>query len=208
MNVLALGPHPDDIAIGCGATLFKMASRGDIVTCYVFTDCRDELPEGWAADSLVLEEKAAMGFLEVQHLYFFSNVFKNKSLERKRQGVLDILYALKGWPDVVFCPSSYNSNQDHLTVHNEAKRAFRSSTVLGYATPSSDYGFTPSPVYMPLSEVDVDVKRDAIACYLSQFELKRPYFDRDWMRAMARVCGLECSWPLAERFENVRFVMR
>src|ERR1041384_2133012 len=37
MNVLAIGPHPDDIELGCGGTLLAHRARGDRVAMLVMT---------------------------------------------------------------------------------------------------------------------------------------------------------------------------
>ena len=38
MKILALGAHPDDIEIGCGATLLKFARAGHKVYLYIATN--------------------------------------------------------------------------------------------------------------------------------------------------------------------------
>ena len=38
MNILAIGPHPDDIEIGCGGTLIKYAQAGHAVSLMILTD--------------------------------------------------------------------------------------------------------------------------------------------------------------------------
>ena len=38
MGVLAVGAHPDDVELGCGATLARHARRGDEITLLVMTD--------------------------------------------------------------------------------------------------------------------------------------------------------------------------
>ena len=37
MNILAIGPHPDDIEIGCAGTLIKYAQRGHEVSLLIIT---------------------------------------------------------------------------------------------------------------------------------------------------------------------------
>ncbi len=37
MNILAIGPHPDDIEFGCGGALIKYAERGHNVYLFVLT---------------------------------------------------------------------------------------------------------------------------------------------------------------------------
>ena len=37
MNILAIGPHPDDIEIGCGGTLIKYSQKGHNVFLLIIT---------------------------------------------------------------------------------------------------------------------------------------------------------------------------
>lgn len=37
-SVLALGAHPDDLELGCGATLAKLASQGVQITAVIFSE--------------------------------------------------------------------------------------------------------------------------------------------------------------------------
>jgi len=40
MNILAIGPHPDDIEVGCAGTLIKYAQRGHKVFLLIITKGR------------------------------------------------------------------------------------------------------------------------------------------------------------------------
>ena len=51
MNVLAIGAHPDDIELGCGATLATHRMRGDAIWLLVMTTGErgpPRLPVEWA----------------------------------------------------------------------------------------------------------------------------------------------------------------
>jgi len=207
LKILALGAHPDDIENGCGATLSKMVRTKEAeVTARVFTQCRDAVPKGWSENTLLNEFALAMKVLGVTDASAYD--YDNKALYDDRQAILDILYAVQDDFDLVFCPSSFNSNQDHRTVFSEARRAFRGTSILGYTTPSSDYGFAQAAIYSVFTPYDLEIKVKALRCYKSQFELKRPYFGDEYTRSLASVTGTECWHPLAEKFENIRFVMR
>jgi LmbE family N-acetylglucosaminyl deacetylase len=51
MNVLAIGAHPDDVELGCGATLIRHIARGDHVTVLVMTG--EERSDGGALGALL-----------------------------------------------------------------------------------------------------------------------------------------------------------
>ena len=110
--------------------------------------------------------------------------------------------------DIVFTHSSFSSNQDHTTLYNETKRAFRGTTILGYNTPPSDYGFAANPVFYLVDHEDIEVKLKMLDCYKSQQELERPYLTPEYTRALLKANGVECWQPWAERFELIRMVVR
>jgi GlcNAc-PI de-N-acetylase len=56
MRILAIGSHPDDIELGCGATLLRAREEGASVTILVLTDGRlgPGDPEGFTATRALL----------------------------------------------------------------------------------------------------------------------------------------------------------
>ena len=52
---LFIGPHPDDIEIGCGATVARLAAEGKQITFLIMTDGRygDGCSDGIKGDELV-----------------------------------------------------------------------------------------------------------------------------------------------------------
>jgi N-acetylglucosamine malate deacetylase 1 len=207
MNILALGAHPDDIEVGAAASLALLIRKEDAdVDMVAFTRCTDEVPEGWPDDTLEMEFRESTGVLKASCTIFD---YPNKYLETVRQKVLDYLYSIKEKDyDMVFCPSSFCSNQDHITVHNEAKRAFRATTILGYNSPSSDYGFAANPVFIIVQPEDVEVKVRMLKAYRSQAVLGRTYMDAEYARGMLQANAVECWNRYAERFELIRMVMK
>src|SRR3954453_7403077 len=66
MRVLAIGAHPDDSELGCGATLLAHAARGDHVTLLVMTT-GEQGPQD--ARSRVIEQEEAAGILNADLLW-------------------------------------------------------------------------------------------------------------------------------------------
>jgi LmbE family N-acetylglucosaminyl deacetylase len=208
MKVLVLGAHPDDEA-GCAATLALLRrTKNAEIHMVAFSWCSDEVPKGWSIDTLEQEFRESAGVLKADQSTIYD--YPNKALESVRQKILDHLYVLRkeNEYDIVFCPSSFNSNQDHITVYNEAKRAFRTTTILGYTSPSSDYGFAANPVFYVVTLEDIEVKIRMLKAYRSQQALGRPYMDAEYARGMLQSNGVEAWVPFAERFELIRMVVR
>ena len=63
MNVVAVGAHPDDVELGCGATLLRHVARGDEVTILVMTTGQRGLVEGMSRPK---EQQAAAAMLGVE----------------------------------------------------------------------------------------------------------------------------------------------
>jgi LmbE family N-acetylglucosaminyl deacetylase len=205
-KVLALGAHPDDIELGCAATIHKFIRTGKEVKSVIFTDCHDAVPKGWPKTSLREEARRSMKVLGVSNVAIYN--FPNKRLLDKRQEILDLLYAFwRDWPELVLVPSMYNSHQDHIVVTEEAKRAFRGISIFGYAHPHSDYGFASDAIYSSLTHQDAEAKLRAIKEYKSQFVLKRSYFDLDYLRATMMAYGGEIGIRYAEKFQTIREIV-
>lgn len=108
-------------------------------------------------------------------------------------------------PDLVFCPSSFDIHQDHQTISQEAKRAFKNTSLLGYEFIWNNYTFS-SQCFVALSEADIAKKVAAMECYKSQS--KRLYAKDKLIRGAANYRGLQVQVEYAEAFEAMRWVIR
>ena len=71
--------------------------------------------------------------------------FQTRLFPQNRQEVLEKMLQLrrKYQPQIVFVHTAQDIHQDHVTLTQEAMRAFRGTTVLGYDVLRSSYGFFP-----------------------------------------------------------------
>ena len=199
-----MGAHPDDIEMGCGATIHKLIRNGNEVDSMIFTDCSDAVPTGWSPQTLHDEFIQAMHNLGVKN-YSILN-YENKHLYKSRQEICDELYKRRGY-DLILVGSSYSSHQDHITVFEEARRAFRTSSIWGYHLANSDFKFY-ADIYYVVEKEDLIAKLNALKCYESQFALKRPYFDMSKIEQLAGANGIDVAQDLAETFEGIRLVLK
>ena len=109
-------------------------------------------------------------------------------------------------PEWVVIPSGSDLHQDHATIHDEALRAFKHKTVLGYELPWNHITFCAS-AFVTLERRHIDRKWEALTCYASQLELGRPYFTKEFHESLARVRGLQVKNDWAEAFELIRAVL-
>ncbi len=127
---LFIGPHPDDIEIGAGATAAKLASAGKEVSFLVCTDGRfgEKEEVGLKGEALIAKRKAeasaSAARLGVKQVYFLGlsdgGFYEEKEL---LQGIAQAVGDVQ--PDVIFAPDpcvTSECHRDHLNVGNAAKQ--------------------------------------------------------------------------------------
>ena len=132
--------------------------------------------------------------------------FEVREFPKFRQEILDALIRLKNkiQPDMVFTPSRYDTHQDHKTTVEETMRAFKKCTILGYEQPWNNITFN-TLAFVPLREIHVQKKIDALACYETQKD--RSYLNPDFIRGLALTRGTQIEEKYAEAFEVIKWVM-
>lgn len=206
-RVLVLAPHTDDGELGCGATLSKFHRQGFELHYVAFCSCDESLPDGFPNGTLARELKAAADKLSIKRENVYIKDFEVRRLNYYRQEVLDTLVQLNRslQPDIVFCPTLNDLHQDHLTVAQEAARAFKTRTILCYEVPWNNIDFR-SNFLVEVDEEDIQHKVDALSCYTSQKH--RPYMNDEFIRSLARARGVTIGTRYAEAFTLLRGVYR
>ncbi|HOZ38518.1 MAG TPA: PIG-L family deacetylase [Anaerolineaceae bacterium] len=199
-SLLFLGAHPDDIELGCGAFLSDMVGKADI-HCMTFSD-NQKNPE---LLHLVGEHYDSMHQLGLTDDQIELGQFETRRFPDFRQEILEKMLALRRQyqPEIVFVHSAQDIHQDHQTVTQEATRAFRGTTVLGFDVLRSSYGFFPN-FLAEVSERAVENKIAALNKYATYSN--RYYFSPDIMRATAIRHGALAERPYAEGFDIIRIV--
>lgn len=128
---LFLGPHPDDIEIGAGATAAKLAAMGKQVTFLICTDGRYGLthaPAGTTPEALVAirqkEARASAAVLGVKDVRFLplsdGGFYTDEDLCR---GIAEVIGETQ--PQVLFAPDPCVDSEchtDHLRTGEAARR--------------------------------------------------------------------------------------
>jgi LmbE family N-acetylglucosaminyl deacetylase len=199
-TLLFIGAHPDDIELGCGALIAEVADRANVV-CVTLSD-NQENPE---LTHLVGEHQDSMSILGVRPENDILRQFTTRRFQAARQEILEEMLALKKayHPEVVFVHTSQDIHQDHKTVTEEALRAFRGTTVLGFDVLRSSYGFFPN-FLVDVSEQSVQTKIRALKAYKTYQD--RYYFDENILHATAIRHGALAERPFAEGFDILRIV--
>jgi LmbE family N-acetylglucosaminyl deacetylase len=201
-SVLFLGAHPDDIELGCGALLHHIVSQTEVL-CVTLSD-NQKNPD---LKNVKTEHYQAMEILGVPEDRIIFGPFTTRVFPDARQEILEYFLKLRRefGPDLIFVHSKQDIHQDHLTMTDEALRAFRGITVLGFDVVRSSYGFFPH-FLVEVTEEDVHKKIEALACYETYRD--RYYFNSELTRSIMVRHGALAERPFAEGFDILRIAGR
>jgi LmbE family N-acetylglucosaminyl deacetylase len=199
-KVLFLGAHPDDIELGCGALLHHIVKQTDVL-CVTLSD-NQKNPE---LQNVTSEHFKAMGVLGVSKEKIILGPFTTRIFHDSRQEILEYFLKLREdfQPDLILVHSKQDVHQDHNVITDEALRAFRGITVLGFDVIRSSYGFFPH-FLVEVSEEDVNKKIEALSCYETYRD--KYYFNRELTRSIMVRHGALAELPFAEGFDILRIV--
>ena len=193
-KILILSPHTDDAELGCGGIMSRFS-----VEVMVFSGCGKSLPNG---NKNVLYKECRQS-LDTYGVDPIIHDFPVREFGLFRQHICDLLYTKRNQYDIVFCPSTADVHQDHQVITDEAKRVFKCS-IFGYELPWNTKEFR-QDVFIQLTENHIQAKIKALEQYPSQ--QKRPYFDPEFIKALARLRGLQAGTTYAEAFEIIRWIV-
>jgi LmbE family N-acetylglucosaminyl deacetylase len=200
MNILAIGPHPDDIEIGCGGTLIKYARRGHNI--FLLLISKGEL--GGKAEIRYGEQMKAADIIGVKDVFWGG--FRDTELLDKGNEIIHIVegYIKKIQPDFIFVNFFDDTHQDHRTINRSVLSAARYvRNVMFYEVPTTN-NFTPN-VFVDIGSV-LDMKLEALKAHASQI-MKTNIQDLsiiDIARSSAHFRGVQGRVALAEGFVSER----
>ena len=199
-RVLFLGAHPDDIELGCGALLHNIVNKTEVL-CVTLSD-NQKNPE---LQNVTSEHYASMSVLGVPKEKIIFGPFTTRVFPDARQEILEYFLTLRQdfQPDLIFTHSRQDVHQDHNTMTDEALRAFRGITVLGFDVVRSSHGFFPH-FLVEVTEADVNKKIEALSKYETYQD--RYYFNSELTRSIMVRHGALAERPFAEGFDIVRIV--
>ena len=182
LDFLAFGAHPDDVELGCGATIAKLVSHGKKVGIVDLT--RGELGTRGSAEIRTKETKEASKILGVavrENMDFKDGFFRN---DKEHQ--LKIIQIIRKYqPDFVFCNAPDDRHIDHPKGSQLIVEASFLSGLTKINTDDSSGNaqkqWRPKNIYHYIQWKNLDpdfifdvsgfhnTKMDAVKCYSSQF---------------------------------------
>ena len=195
-RILVLSPHTDDGEVGAGGTIAKFVESGSRVICFAF----------YGEGELIDEFNESMDILGIKDHKVFS--FKKRYFPLQRQEILQRLYSYNAQEkiDLVLVPATTDQHQDHQVITNEALRAFKQSSILGYEIPRNNIAFR-NTCFSRLEEKHADKKVDALMCYKSQIETRPDRFNEYFIRSVLIAKGPFIGTKYAEAFEVIKLIM-
>lgn len=203
LQVLCLGSHSDDIEIGCGGTILRLAEQ--------YPDSRFH----WAVFSAsgVREtearraaERFAGTCLQGIHIKTFKDGFMPYVGAEVKTVFEDELKGIK--PDLVLTHNGKDAHQDHRLISELTWNTFRDHLILEYEIPKYDGDLGGANVFVPLSEETAQKKANLI---LEVFESQKRklWFEKRTFLSMMRLRGMECNAPsgYAEAFYGRKLVL-
>ncbi len=199
-KICFIGAHPDDIEIGCGALISNIRDKADVL-CVTLSD-NQKNPK---LTNVVKEHQNSMAKLGVRPENDILHIFETRRFPDARQEILEVLLDIRKnfQPELVFVHTTNDLHQDHVTVTQEALRAYRGITVLGYDVLRSSYGFFPHFLF-EVTDEDVKNKLAAMAEYKTY--QNHYYFDPEITRATMIRHGALSERQYAEGFDIIRVV--
>ncbi|MBR3137292.1 MAG: PIG-L family deacetylase [Clostridia bacterium] len=184
---LFVGPHPDDIEIGAGATAAKLTAAGKQVTFLVCTDGRfglEHAPKGTTTETLAKLRQAearasaqALGVTDVRFLDFSDGGFYD--FETLVKAMAQIVGDVQ--PELIFAPDPGVTSECHIDHRNAGEAAKRLAFFAPFPEVMAQYGAAPAPVQALAFYMTAKPNRfvrtngllhqqlDAILCHRTQF---------------------------------------
>ena len=201
MNILAIGPHPDDIEFGCGGSLIKYAGAGNNIYLMVLTDGAF----GGDAQIRKREQEESAKFIGAKGLFW--GEYHDTELGCSRELIIkidNVIAEVK--PDMVFFNFWADVHQDHRAGAQAAVSASRYiKEVLFYEVPSTQH-FEPD-IFVDIQDV-LEKKMQLLGLHASQ--VHRTKIENLSIQESARSCanfrGFQGRVRYAEGFKSVRML--
>jgi len=195
LKLLFLGAHCDDIEIGCGGTILKLADEYPVehVQWVVFTSTPQRKEEA---------ENSAAYFLEnVKSRDIIIRDFKDGILPQQALEVKNYFEEIKKryTPDVIFTHYRKDLHQDHRLINELTWNTFRDHLILEYEIQKYDGDLGNPGLFVRVHDNTAKRKVHAILKYFVS-QTSRHWFDEEAFLALMRIRGMEAATRYAEAF--------
>lgn len=204
LQILCLGCHSDDIEIGCGGTILRLASEYPdcIFHWVVFSATGVRKDEAERGASLFTSSSN----LQATVLKGFPDGFMPFAGAEIKAVFEDLKNAVS--PDLIFTHNRLDAHQDHRLIAELSWNTFRNHLILEYEIPKYDGDMGRPSVFVPL---DLKLCEQKVQQILDVFQSQRGkhWFQRETFFSLMRLRGMECNAPsgYAEAFYCRKLVL-
>jgi LmbE family N-acetylglucosaminyl deacetylase len=187
LKILCMGAHSDDIEIGCGGTILRLAEQ--------YPDC--ELH--WVVLSAIgVRETEARHAAQL----FAGSRLKGPILKTFRDGFMPYMGdAVKTFfetelkllsPDLIFTHNGSDAHQDHRLISELTWNTFRNHFILEYEIPKYDGDLGRPSLFVPLERRVYELKISLLTEAFQSQQTKH-WFQPDTFLSLMRLRGMECA---------------
>ncbi len=191
LDVLCVGAHPDDVEIGCGGTLLRLAERADVsLTVAVLTGTPDR-----AAESAGALQEIFPGVKT--HFTALPDGRLPTHWEAAKEHLEDLARHCR--PQLVLTHRVDDAHQDHRTLGAMVTTVWRDALVLHYEIPKWDGDMGAPSHYIGLTREQARLKVDLLNRHFPS-QHAHDWWDDEVFLGLMRLRGMECRSPYAEAF--------
>jgi LmbE family N-acetylglucosaminyl deacetylase len=204
LNVICLGCHSDDIEIGCGGTILRLAEEypGTKFHWIVFSAIGVREAEA---------ERAAKLFVtDANHGTRLLKTFRDGFMPFEGAEIKSVFEDLKklGTPDLILTHTRKDAHQDHRLISELTWNTWRNHLIWEYEIPKYDGDLGQPSLFVPLSE---EIYKKKVQFLMEAFGSQRAkhWFQESTFLSLMRLRGMECNSPsgYAEAFYCRKLVL-
>src|ERR1700734_4020080 len=188
LQILCLGSHSDDIEIGCGGTILRLAEQypNCVFHWVVFSATGAREAEARRAAALFVDPARLKGPLVKN--------FRDGFMPFVGTEVKEVFEELKNSvsPDLILTHNRRDAHQDHRLIAELTWNTFRDHLILEYEIPKYDGDLGQPCVFVPL---EMDVCQKKVRYIMEAFESQRHkrWFQPETFLSLMRLRGMECN---------------
>lgn len=199
-SVVLVGAHPDDIEIGAGGLLLRLAEAVPTVRVrYVLC--------GGVQARHAEARAAAVAFLPSADITFDLHDLPDGRLPGHWSAVKQIIQDAAATPaDLVVAPSRLDAHQDHRLLGELAMTAFRDQIVVHYEIPKWDGDMGRPNLYVPLTNAEAARKVELLNTHFPS-QKAHDWWDDEVFFGLMRLRGMESRSRYAEAYTAAKLTL-
>jgi LmbE family N-acetylglucosaminyl deacetylase len=204
LKVLCLGCHSDDIEIGCGGTILKLAEQHSVCVFHWVVFSAAGVRE---AEAKRAAEMFAGSRLKGPLLKSFSDSFMPFQGAEVKAVFEELKHSVS--PDLIFTHNRDDAHQDHRLIAELTRNTFRDHLILEYEIPKYDGDLGRPSVFVPLAD---EICQQKVRYIMDAFQSQhsKRWFQESTFLSLMRLRGMECNSTsdYAEAFYCRKMVLR